>query len=154
MSDLVPGVMRCAKCKLRLLRRNLYLKSGTIGAGDSKTEPCPNGCGPLWPVTWEEEAREGYKIQNAQVEREIKLKAALLASQEREHLATQEWFVEHEKLLISQLECERLRELVRDLYHECMDYSDTPILKRAEDALSAPSSTDALQGDAGDGTGE
>lgn len=32
------------------------MAAGTITAGDSKTEPCPNGCGPLWPVTWKEQA--------------------------------------------------------------------------------------------------
>ncbi len=59
-SDLVPGIVRCAKCAFQLHRTNLYLQSGTVGAGDSKTEPCPNGCGPLWPVTWETWAREGW----------------------------------------------------------------------------------------------
>lgn len=59
--DIVPGVMRCARCKFKLTRVNLYVNSGTTGAGNSQTEPCPNGCGPLWPVTWEQEAREGYE---------------------------------------------------------------------------------------------
>lgn len=62
--NLVPGVMHCAKCKLRLHRTTLYMGSGTTGAGDSKTEPCPNGCGPLWPVTWEQEAREAMALVN------------------------------------------------------------------------------------------
>lgn len=57
-ANFVPGVMHCAKCSFRLVRQNLYMQSGTIGPGDNKTEPCPNGCGPLWPVTWEQEARE------------------------------------------------------------------------------------------------
>lgn len=56
--DLVPGVMHCAKCKFQLVRTNLYVRSGTTGPGDSKTEPCPNGCGPLWPVTWRQWAEE------------------------------------------------------------------------------------------------
>lgn len=54
----VPGVMHCAKCNFRLVRTNFYAANGAISAGDNKTEPCPNGCGPLWPVTWEQEARE------------------------------------------------------------------------------------------------
>ena len=54
---LVPGTLECAKCKFHLVRANLYVQSGTIGPGDSKTEPCPNGCGPLWPVTWEQQAK-------------------------------------------------------------------------------------------------
>lgn len=60
-SDLVPGVVRCAKCSFQLARTNLYLGSGTTGPGDSKTEPCPNGCGPLWPVTWQTWATEGWQ---------------------------------------------------------------------------------------------
>lgn len=59
--DLVPGVMRCAKCEFQLVRTNLYVNSGTFGPGDSKTEPCPNGCGPLWPVTWRQWAEEAQK---------------------------------------------------------------------------------------------
>ncbi|MEN5285799.1 hypothetical protein ABE494_07585 [Stenotrophomonas lactitubi] len=74
-SDLVPGVVRCAKCAFQLHRTNLYLQSGTVGAGDSKTEPCPNGCGPLWPVTWETWAREGW----AEAERLHLEKSALSA---------------------------------------------------------------------------
>ena len=57
---LCPGQMRCAKCKFELTRRTLFVQSGTVGAGTSETEPCPNGCGPLWPVTWEQEARGCY----------------------------------------------------------------------------------------------
>ncbi|HHA2629409.1 TPA: hypothetical protein ACOEOK_000851 [Stenotrophomonas maltophilia] len=75
-SDLVPGVVRCAKCAFQLHRTNLYLQSGTVGAGDSKTEPCPNGCGPLWPVTWETWAREGW----AEAER-LHLEMAALSAQ-------------------------------------------------------------------------
>jgi len=76
-SDLVPGIVRCAKCSFQLHHTNLYLQSGTVGAGDSKTEPCPNGCGPLWPVTWETWAREGW----AEAERLHLENAALAARQ-------------------------------------------------------------------------
>lgn len=57
---LVPGEMRCAKCKFTLIRTNLYVKSGTTGPGGNDTEPCPNGCGPLWPETWERSARDAW----------------------------------------------------------------------------------------------
>lgn len=57
---LVPGRMHCAKCKFSLTRVNLYFANGTTGPGGNETEPCPNGCGPLWPVTWEQEAREAW----------------------------------------------------------------------------------------------
>jgi hypothetical protein len=58
MSEVVPGVMRCAKCKFTLIRTTLYLGNGTSGPGDNRTEPCPNGCGPLWPMTWRDQAQE------------------------------------------------------------------------------------------------
>lgn len=59
-ADLVPGVMHCAKCKFQLNRVTLCVSDGNAYAGDNKTEPCPNGCGPLWPVTWEQEARKSW----------------------------------------------------------------------------------------------
>lgn len=62
MSQYVPGVMHCAKCNFRLVRTKLNVSQGTTSAGDNETEPCPNGCGPLWPVTWEQEARECWKL--------------------------------------------------------------------------------------------
>lgn len=74
-SDLVPGIVRCAKCQFQLARSNLNMHDGTMTAGDSKTEPCPNGCGPLWPVTWETWAREGW----AEAERLHLANAALSA---------------------------------------------------------------------------
>lgn len=57
-TDIVPGVMHCAKCKFQLNRVTLSPQGAF--AGDNNTEPCPNGCGPLWPVTWEQEARAGW----------------------------------------------------------------------------------------------
>jgi hypothetical protein len=67
-----PGVMRCAKCGFGLLRNNLNVGSGTVSAGDNKTEPCPNGCGPLWPVTWKEYAQQGDEAYEFIVQRMIK----------------------------------------------------------------------------------
>ncbi|WP_143572919.1 hypothetical protein [Stenotrophomonas maltophilia] len=60
LSHLGRAIYRAPLHSFQLHRTNLYLQSGTVGAGDSKTEPCPNGCGPLWPVTWETWAREGW----------------------------------------------------------------------------------------------
>lgn len=68
-SDLVPGVMHCAKCKFQLNRVTLCVSDGNAYAGDNKTEPCPNGCGPLWPVTWEQEARNCWKALEEMHER-------------------------------------------------------------------------------------
>ncbi len=53
---IAPGIMRCAGCGFVLTKNSINMVAGTITAGDSKTEPCPNGCGPLWPVTWKEQA--------------------------------------------------------------------------------------------------
>lgn len=58
----IPGQMHCAKCKFQLTKRVICMGSGTIGAGDNKTEPCPNGCGPLWPVTWKQADQENQEI--------------------------------------------------------------------------------------------
>lgn len=55
-SVIAPGIMRCAGCGFVLTKNNINMAAGTITAGDSDTEPCPNGCGPLWPVTWKEQA--------------------------------------------------------------------------------------------------
>jgi len=59
-ANFVPGRMRCAKCKFVLTRATISATSGQIGAGTSEPEGCPNGCGPLWPVTWEQEARSAW----------------------------------------------------------------------------------------------
>lgn len=60
VQGVVPGVMKCAKCGFSLTRVTLFLKDGTAAAGDNQTEPCPNGCGPLWPETWEQAARSAW----------------------------------------------------------------------------------------------
>ena len=73
----VPGVMRCAKCSFQLHRTNLYMVNGTAGPGNNETEPFPNGCGPLWPVTWEQEAREGYKMSEDLFDRAKRAEDAL-----------------------------------------------------------------------------
>lgn len=78
-TDLVPGQMHCARCKFQLTRTTLYLGNGTVGAGDSKTEPCPNGCGPLWPVTWEQAAREAWATCETMFERAKAAEDALAA---------------------------------------------------------------------------
>lgn len=78
--NLVPGKMHCARCRFSLIRKSLYVQSGTVGAGGSETEPCPNGCGPLWPITWEQEARDCYKLMDDLFERTKKAEDALKAA--------------------------------------------------------------------------
>nr|WP_279089138.1 hypothetical protein [Comamonas thiooxydans] len=68
-TDLVPGVMRCAKCEFQLVRQILAVNLGEVFAGDSKTEPCPNGCGPLWPVTWKQYAEQAMDAAETMADR-------------------------------------------------------------------------------------
>lgn len=70
-TNLVPGVMRCAKCNFQLVRITLAVNVGKAIAGDSHTEPCPNGCGPLWPVTWEQYAGQMQEAAELMAERAI-----------------------------------------------------------------------------------
>ena len=67
--DLVPGVMRCAKCEFQLVRQVLAVNLGEVFAGDSKTEPCPNHCGPLWPVTWKQYAQQAMDAAESMADR-------------------------------------------------------------------------------------
>lgn len=75
--DIVPGRMQCAKCGFVLNRVNLYMGNGTIGAGGSEIEPCPNDGNPLLPVTWEQEARSCWKamewleVRDAEAQRDV-----------------------------------------------------------------------------------
>jgi hypothetical protein len=69
--------MRCAKCSFRLIRNVLHAGDGTIGAGTSETEPCPNGCGPLWPVTWKEECQAADALTDRYFNEAAEARAAL-----------------------------------------------------------------------------
>ena len=74
---LVPGTMHCARCKFVLHRTNLYVGDGTTGPGTNETEPCPNGCGPLWPMTWEHYARDAVATSERFWEEAQKLRDAV-----------------------------------------------------------------------------
>jgi hypothetical protein len=74
--DIVPGKVHCAKCGFSLQRVNLYMLSGTTGAGSEETEPCPNDGTPLLPVTWEQETREGWRFAEQQFDRIRELEIA------------------------------------------------------------------------------
>jgi len=49
----VSGLLECAKCNFTLISNTLYMKSGTIGP-NNKSDHCPNGCGPLWKVSYKD----------------------------------------------------------------------------------------------------
>jgi len=54
----VPGVLQCAKCKFRVVKSIININTGTVIPTDPQPEQCPNGCGPLWKVSWRQEASE------------------------------------------------------------------------------------------------
>lgn len=82
----VPGQWRCAKCKFVVHKMVLCASTGAVGLKpDTATEPCPNGCGPLWPCTWKEDAFECGNRLEQQHDEIAALKArAEKAEQERD----------------------------------------------------------------------
>lgn len=70
---LVPGVVYCPKCNFEW-----------SGADENTTEPCPNGCGPLWPRTWEQYALEAIDIRDRFIRKYIE--AANMAAESLENL--------------------------------------------------------------------
>lgn len=83
MPDYVPNMLRCAKCNFELERFTMNANTGAIGSGTNEPERCPNGCGPLWRVTWEQEAQYLGKRMNEWADRAIAAEAALKAERER-----------------------------------------------------------------------
>lgn len=76
-ATVIPGCMKCAKCGFGLVRTTLYVGNGTAGPGNNETEPCPNGCGPLWPETWEARARDMQRVTEEALDRERVLRDAV-----------------------------------------------------------------------------
>lgn len=73
----VPGRYRCAKCKMVLHSKILHVNAGVVTANDASTEPCPNGCGPLWRMTWQQDAEDAHQgIERIWHEREAETKRA------------------------------------------------------------------------------
>lgn len=91
--DVVPGVMRCAKCQFQVYRTTLHINSGTTSAGDNKTEPCPNGCGPLWPISWEQYCWEALATSERFFEetRALKQSLAEIVAFPKEPTEAMEW---------------------------------------------------------------
>jgi hypothetical protein len=57
-----PGMWRCAKCKFTLIQSNLNMGDGTVTARDEPGDKCPNCDGPLWRVSWKQDAMENMEI--------------------------------------------------------------------------------------------
>lgn len=51
-SSIAPGILRCTECSFVQTKNIISITPDAIVIGNSKPEPCPNGCGPLQPATW------------------------------------------------------------------------------------------------------
>ncbi|HBW6841818.1 MULTISPECIES: hypothetical protein [Klebsiella pneumoniae complex] len=51
-SDIAPGILRCTECSFVQTKNIISVTADTITTVESESEPCPNGCGQLQPVTW------------------------------------------------------------------------------------------------------
>lgn len=51
-SVIAPDILRCTECSFVQTKNIISVTADTITTGNSKSEPCPNGCGQLQPVTW------------------------------------------------------------------------------------------------------
>lgn len=51
-SGVAPGILRCTECSFVQTKNIISVTADTITTVESESEPCPNGCGSLQPVTW------------------------------------------------------------------------------------------------------
>lgn len=51
-SGIASGILRCSECSFVQTKNIISVTADTITTGNSESEPCPNGCGQLQPVTW------------------------------------------------------------------------------------------------------
>ena len=64
----VPGLHKCAKCGCVTISTAINAETGQFRA-DNQPQACPNGCGPMWPVT-ERQAGNEMADRCEQAERE------------------------------------------------------------------------------------
>lgn len=50
-SGVAPGILRCTECSFVQTKNIISVTADTITTVESESEPCPNGCGQLQPVT-------------------------------------------------------------------------------------------------------
>ena len=50
-SGIASGILRCTECSFVQTKNIISISPDAIVIGNSKPEPCPNGCGSLQPVT-------------------------------------------------------------------------------------------------------
>lgn len=81
----VPGQWRCAKCKYVGVHAVFCAETGAVGIrANAKTEICPNGCGPLWPVTERQAGNELCDRLDIAADKINELKSQLAQAQARE----------------------------------------------------------------------
>lgn len=51
-SGIAPGILRCTECSFVQTKNIISVTADIITTVESESEPCPNGCGQLQPVTW------------------------------------------------------------------------------------------------------
>jgi len=78
-AQMVPGVLKCAKCDFRLIKTTLT-PSGAYANDEPDT--CPNCSVPMWNVTWKDEAHQAYKVAESQMERALEAERKLEARRE------------------------------------------------------------------------
>lgn len=57
-----PGLWRCPKCNFRLVQSNLNTGDGSVTARNEPGDKCPNCNGPLWRVSWKQDAMENMDL--------------------------------------------------------------------------------------------
>lgn len=72
----VPGAWQCPKCKLRIVRTIMSAATGEMHANE-ETEPCPNGCGPLWRISERGDRKEAQRSFIDQCDELTKAKARI-----------------------------------------------------------------------------
>lgn len=81
-SVLMPGEWTCPVCKFDLHKRVLRASDGAVGIDTREVlEECPNGCGPLVGVTWEQGCRQMGKVAEEQAEQRQQAEAKLAATE-------------------------------------------------------------------------
>jgi hypothetical protein len=78
-AQIVPGVLKCAKCNFRLTKTTLT-PSGAYA--NEEPDTCPNCSVPMWKVTWKDEAQEAYRVVESQMERALEAERTLEACRE------------------------------------------------------------------------
>ena len=102
----VPGEMKCAKCGFVCHKMILCATTGRVGVDTRETtEPCPNGCGPLWRRSYKEADDEAGKRMVALFDETVILRDQIknLADYEEAYRVAEAQLAAHEALIESAL---------------------------------------------------